>query len=920
MKYQIKVLKETSISINDKVVKFPYKKAMVLFIYIAINKEVSRNEISHLLWENTTNVELRKNLRNALYTIRKLLGKDVIITTDNKTVYLNLEYEYNIDFYDLLNNTDYKCIISEYSLFMSDISFDGLIFLEKWIKVNNEKLLQKYIHACDRLININIELNNDSKVIDYLKKKVLYYDYDEKSYRLLMSIYAKHKDYDKAIEYYHLLSSKLSLDLGVKCENETTSLYESIVNDSLYEKRLSRINLLVPLQKDFLNILKDSYYKLLYQSLNSNILISGESGYGKSYIIEQFLYYITNNNNTLIKIDCFKQDSDYIFKSIAPLIDELSYNFDTINFNKLLTYAVKEANFVYQKYSQYQSFEKAVLSLFAKILENNKIVIVIENIHYMDEDSFRLLDMIINQNYRNLLLIVSSRDNDILNMSDTMIRKLVLTPWSLEDVSQVVKKKDQEKYDLERIYEDSGGKPYVIINRIKTNIQVNEDNMYYNMIKDCNVNQIKILNILSLFERNASFSALQSILTISSTDLIEELRSLEENQLLISTKTSKGIFYQFAYQSLKEYVADRIEEYVRKQLHNIIAVNIEANQVNVVSTLYLYQTLVNHFKAADNHLKELEYIIKYHSIKNYCQCEIFSIIDISLIDSLFANEAHDFNEVLSDIEEKIKLNVQDSMFLEEYHEIIILFYVMKTRFYLKHKMNEIAYESIVKLQEYCNERSIKEKQTISYLFIYYCLNTNDVQLLKKILCELEESINLLDNFSIEYTKSAITLYRFKGYYYMHTNSNKSALQCYEKALNIYNNSLFYVNQTYPASVYHYLSQLYLIENKIELAVKALNRCLALLVKDNLLLDAILITKGYLTVAHYLNNDIKKAREYAVEFNKEVGVQSFKWKEELFEHIMGVIINNNIKDNNFDIPFDRLIYGKVIEKNSSILML
>ena len=58
---------------------FPYNKVKALFYYLLVNKKCSRDELAGLLWPDEEENIAKKNLRNAIYKIKKTFGEEVLI-------------------------------------------------------------------------------------------------------------------------------------------------------------------------------------------------------------------------------------------------------------------------------------------------------------------------------------------------------------------------------------------------------------------------------------------------------------------------------------------------------------------------------------------------------------------------------------------------------------------------------------------------------------------------------------------------------------------------------------------------------------------------------------------------------------------------------------------------------------------------
>ena len=83
---QIYVLQTPQILLDGEQVILPYKKAEALLFYMAIEKKATRDQIAALLWDSCDEATAKKNLRHALYTIRKIFHTDLVSSPTRQTV------------------------------------------------------------------------------------------------------------------------------------------------------------------------------------------------------------------------------------------------------------------------------------------------------------------------------------------------------------------------------------------------------------------------------------------------------------------------------------------------------------------------------------------------------------------------------------------------------------------------------------------------------------------------------------------------------------------------------------------------------------------------------------------------------------------------------------------------------------------
>ena len=96
-KIKVHLLGRPYVEVNGKRVNFPYKKAEGFFYYLCVKKNATREEIIYVLWGADNENVGRKNLREAVYQIKKLLGKEILVTEGHTGIALNPECAVQID-------------------------------------------------------------------------------------------------------------------------------------------------------------------------------------------------------------------------------------------------------------------------------------------------------------------------------------------------------------------------------------------------------------------------------------------------------------------------------------------------------------------------------------------------------------------------------------------------------------------------------------------------------------------------------------------------------------------------------------------------------------------------------------------------------------------------------------------------------
>ena len=81
------------ITTDGRVLSLPYKKADALLYYLIVKRRAARSELIGLLWPDTDGQTALKNLRHAIYSVRKGLGWDPFSDGQRAVVEMNSKTE-----------------------------------------------------------------------------------------------------------------------------------------------------------------------------------------------------------------------------------------------------------------------------------------------------------------------------------------------------------------------------------------------------------------------------------------------------------------------------------------------------------------------------------------------------------------------------------------------------------------------------------------------------------------------------------------------------------------------------------------------------------------------------------------------------------------------------------------------------------
>lgn len=195
------LLDSPSVTLNDRTIKLPYRKAEAAFYYLLMEKRTTRDELIGLLWADYPEETARKNLRNALYQLRKILGHDVILAPGQKDVFINPEVQVITDVDHFLSDaedgyTSYK------AGFLAGFLVKDAPDFEDWMHTIRHRLQDRYAKVLRQQILKAEASGNDETVIVLAERLLTKNPYDEMSCRSAMKSHARLGENHRAIQIY----------------------------------------------------------------------------------------------------------------------------------------------------------------------------------------------------------------------------------------------------------------------------------------------------------------------------------------------------------------------------------------------------------------------------------------------------------------------------------------------------------------------------------------------------------------------------------------------------------------------------------------------------------------------------------------------------------------------------------------------
>lgn len=837
---QVKLFSTPSIMKNGEIVFLPFRKAEALFYYLLVHQQATRDELVGLLWPEAGEETARKNLRQAMYKIRKALDAEVIISPQKSTVMLNPQIPIETDLKTFLEDPERGHELYTGEFLQGFFLKEGDTF-EEWMMFKREQYRDQYIAGLNRLLEEYYD-KNKLEDAEYFGKLMITADpFDERTYRFLMRIYEAQGSFHKALELYRKLADQLWRELGIAPDQETTALYQQI---SSVKKTRDRQ------PEDFfygryreINALNHAYHRFAAGEVSKSVLLLGEAGVGKSKLKSHFVKSLQDEKLLVLEANCYQaEERDFlkpwqtIFGKLSEVLIELDMRIPA-HWQSILAYlfpsfAAEKGEIKVNPVEQidrlkFQVVEEAVLGLLKLVAQNKKMVLVFEDLQWMDPMSLSLLtNILLHKEHSPIWLIATGRnsygrevDRFIASMSHVqLIEKISLPRFTQPEVEEFMRGMLPEHLMTPalkaRVYQETEGNAFFLVEYLNAirgkgnpeQMSGKIQDVLRSRLLDLSEEGMKLLNIASLFFDKVSLQSLKILSGKEEMEILDLVEELQNKYILIDTEEEESSF-TFTHQKLREFIYLQLSPARRKILHGKVAHLLEQSLQHDHRDRLVYSRLIYHFTHAGNRLAALKYQIMNLDIYLDFSHELFPFLeDENLarekVQWLKEEEAlKQFNHIDRSLEQ-FKKDVGEK---EEYLALKIMFLHMEGRYYIKEGEYGQGLDAISRMIEAAHATKNSEYLLKGYRqMIYYGIQVHDID---QMADYVEKGLTLAR--SLELQKEIGIFLRLKGLNKIMAGEFEGAEEMLHQSIEIFQR-LNRAEDKYSlniAAAYHYIGEI-----------------------------------------------------------------------------------------------------------------
>jgi DNA-binding SARP family transcriptional activator len=501
----------------DDTIVLERKKSCALLAMLALDPDrtVTRGKLTAILWEDETETAARHRLRQCLLDLRHRLASvdnDTIRAEGDLIQLASSRFVVDVTRFEECAARGTRAALEAASgLYRGDLldgfSLDASAF-EEWLRVERGRLRSRAIAVMKGLLAYQAQAPYTEETIQVAIRLLALEPFDEAAHRTLMRLYAESGRRSAALRQYEECVELLGRELGVEPEPETRELYRRLVGDrsrpttaatagraergpatraqgSRFFGRSPADTALVGREDDLAWL--DGLARRAQHGQPQLAVVIGEAGIGKSRLVNE-LAARTRPRRTEVLFGRGREGEETL--PFAPWIEALRPALTEDIFGRLPAVTRTDLSRLFVEFAGDSAppstgvddgpriFE-AVAGLLRALSARQSTIVVLEDLHWSDDMTIRLLRFLPRRlESRRVLIVGTARPEDVIGgktahldilCRDPSCVSRTLSPLSREDTTTLFEALLAQRADtssaalLDRLWTLSEGNPFVIV-------------------------------------------------------------------------------------------------------------------------------------------------------------------------------------------------------------------------------------------------------------------------------------------------------------------------------------------------------------------------------------------------------------------------------------------------------------------------
>lgn len=654
---KVTMLQTPSILLDGEPVSLPFKRADALLYYMLVQRSATRQELIALLWENRDEATGLKNLRNTLYVLKKALGGDLLISPQKSLVVVNRDWEIDCDYERFIQQQDFSAYQGP---FLQGFAVKHAFSFDEWLGRTRERLNEQYLGHLVQQARDAHEAGEEEESIrlatEYLREE----PFDETMAAFLMERFQEEQKYSKAVQVYQKLKEQLLEELGTDPLESTTMLYYEIMNQWSDTSQTAEEN------GPQIPVGRESTYAALRAAADSFMegaarrcsqLLMGEVGSGKSCLIEYFLRWTDLSPLLVLQCGCLQSEEglplapwDRIMLAVWEFLQEEKISLplslqarlgQTFSFFRSEDSGGGGTAAQTLRYWDH-SLQDSVVLLFSTVIRRKKVLLLMEDLQWMDQESFQLVDTLLRRLKDGGFMAVFTCRDDLSPgarerleglESDGLLHRHRLHPLTAQETEQLLDRElgsEAAQRMAPQFYRETGGNLYLLTELTQAYRRSGDVEATLRALGDILTERLSglsedamhVAQLISLFQEEVPSRLLLGLMEEDDRRLTAALEELHSRGIIEERRGERDAAYGFVHQRIRELIYGRLTTYQRQPLHQRAAELL--SELEPPKDGRACRQIAQHFHLAGDRLGALEYQVRALDLDSSRVCAPFS--------------------------------------------------------------------------------------------------------------------------------------------------------------------------------------------------------------------------------------------------------------------------------------------------------
>ncbi len=623
----VRLLQTPGVWLDEKPVAFPFKRAEALLYYMLVCRSATRQELIALLWESSDEATGLKNLRNAIYTLKKTLKGDILLSLQRSVVTVNQDWEIDCDYDDFLRTGD----LSAYrGPFLQGFSVKYAFAYEEWLGRTRDKLRERYLSALAQRAEQARRSGEDQQARLYAAEYLREDPYNENMAAFLMECCRSSGQYAAAAQVYQRLKEQLDEELGTAPLERTTALYYELMNEwNDTTSPAGQAPEPPPVGREAAYAALRGAASTFREGLGRHCsqLFTGEVGSGKSALIRYFLRWADTADLFVLRESCLPSEHDL---PLAP-------------WRRLLPAIAGQAGTPLPDADR-GPLRDTARRLLAGLARKGRVLLILEDLQWCDGESLELLDALLRGAQSSSVMAVLTRRDSCPARTAAQIQRLLadgllhehqLHPLTLEETAEFLRRELGEETArslCRQFYTETGGNLHLLSELTQAYRRSGSAEEVVASIQDILLSRLSGLGedalwaaqLISMFPQAAPCSVLLALAGRDAGRLTAGVEELSGRELIFEQEHAGAAAYCFTHQRIRELVYARQSFFQRRETHLRIARICSGGEASRESGGC--RDIAWHYRMGQAGREALEYEVRALELDSEQSCEPFPLL------------------------------------------------------------------------------------------------------------------------------------------------------------------------------------------------------------------------------------------------------------------------------------------------------